>query len=282
MSNKGIKGQRWGGRKDKELWVKERRIKRLNCMLTLISGLVCGWRNAGVNGLKKELPWIRGYQDSCSGGWALGGGRSKFNGFGAIKPWSSMLIAPCIVEQALWKSADWEVALVPFSDYVASFYSIRTSFSNFSVICELPISPKKSLLLLKLFSGTFCKQEAWQVQILEHWSIRRCILGQYMWELWAPWMRLEWRTMEVPLRFGVYVASRAHGAQLRVCWWSLSVWDKTHIKSKIWWTESFHALGCDEDSQNLETIGWGCVSSWCLMKGDVHSNRKVLTKGLLD
>lgn len=137
----------------------QRRIKRLNCMLTLISGLVCGWReNAGVNGLKKELPWIRGYQDSCSGAEHSVARAFKFSGFGAIKPWSSMLTAPCIAaamsalrrrpERWLWCDSDY--VLPPFTPFIASF-------SNFSVN---PVSyqfpPKKSLLLLKLFSGTFC------------------------------------------------------------------------------------------------------------------------------
>lgn len=83
------KGQRWGGRKDSGA-LSPRRIKRLNYMLTLISGLVCGWcENAGVNGLKKEPPWIRGYQDSCNGLSAQWQG-VQVQWLWGLDPWSSV------------------------------------------------------------------------------------------------------------------------------------------------------------------------------------------------
>lgn len=150
----------------------QRRIKRLNCMLTLISGLVCGWReNAGVNGLKKELPWIRGYQDSCSGAEHSVARAFKFSGFGAIKPWSSMLIAPCIVGamSALWRRPErW---LWCDSDYVLPpFTPFGASFSNFSVnLWATNFLPRNHCFCLSysVVLSVLCKQEAWQVQILE-------------------------------------------------------------------------------------------------------------------
>ena len=171
MSNKGIKGQRWGGRKDNRA-LSPRRIKRLNYMLTLISGLVCGWReNAGVNGLKKELPWIRGYQDSCSGLSTRWQGRSSSVALGLSSPDHQRSLHPASLGPWALCGADLRggsgAVLIRFcllllhSEHRFPTFLLILLATNF-----LPRSHcfclSNSVVLSVLYT-----QEAWQVRILE-------------------------------------------------------------------------------------------------------------------
>lgn len=80
-------------------------------------------------------------------------------------------------------------------------------------------------------------------------------------------------------------ASRAHGAQLRVCWWSLSVWDKTISKARFGGLSHFMPWGAMKTPRIWELLAEVCIT-WCLSRKEMaHSNRvaeESLTKGLLD